>query len=291
VFCQLSAFAGPRPGPRSDKLGYDDLTQAITGIMARFGGALDTPEEHANIGTIDVMGGFLGAYAALLALYKRTRGEGGGIAQTSLTNCAQMLQTPFMYDYEGRGPFDEPSGPDAIGEGPLYRIYRASDGWFFLGTTSERVPDLASIPELAGVEDTGDDDLASFLQRTFAGGTVDQWVTQLRSLDVGVYPTDRMNRLREAYLVDQDTAELGFDVGTFLFLHNDNHPSGYTVDLFAPIGMRFKHARVRNPSDQAKFGDHTLDVLRELGYSDSRRQELLDKGVIATGWSDKHLPD
>ena len=47
IFCKLDCFSGPRPGPRSDYVGYDDLVQAATGIMLRFGGSMDTPEEHA----------------------------------------------------------------------------------------------------------------------------------------------------------------------------------------------------------------------------------------------------
>jgi len=76
-----------------------------------------------------------------------------------------------------------------------------------------------------------------------------------------------------------------------MLLHNEQHPSGYTVDLFAPIGIRFKHALVENPSDQVKFGDHTLDLLNELGYSKSAIEELIEKQVVATCWSEQHVPD
>ncbi|TMO20464.1 hypothetical protein CWC28_22390, partial [Pseudoalteromonas sp. S4492] len=44
VFCQLDCFSGVLPGPRTNYLGYDDLVQATTGIMLRFGGSMDTPE-------------------------------------------------------------------------------------------------------------------------------------------------------------------------------------------------------------------------------------------------------
>ena len=69
ILAQLDAFGGPERGPKSDHLGYDDLAQAATGVMMRFGGGMETPEEHAHFGTIDVLTG----YCACVAI-------GGGIA-------------------------------------------------------------------------------------------------------------------------------------------------------------------------------------------------------------------
>jgi crotonobetainyl-CoA:carnitine CoA-transferase CaiB-like acyl-CoA transferase len=126
ILCQLDAFGGPRRGPRSNYPGYDDLAQASTGVMARFGGGLETPEEHAHFGTIDVLAGFSTALAAAVALVKRARGGGGDVARSSLAAAGQLIQLPFMVDYEGRAPFDEPSGREVKGAHALYRCYEAS---------------------------------------------------------------------------------------------------------------------------------------------------------------------
>jgi crotonobetainyl-CoA:carnitine CoA-transferase CaiB-like acyl-CoA transferase len=139
ILCQLDAYGGPLRGPRSDHLGYDDLAQASTGIMARFGGGLDTPEEHAHVGTIDVLTGFCAALAIGVALFKRARGGGAEVARASLAAAGQLIQIPFMYDYEGRAPFDEPSGREVKGAHALYRCYEAGDGWFFLAAARGRI--------------------------------------------------------------------------------------------------------------------------------------------------------
>ncbi|MCB0998125.1 MAG: CoA transferase [Acidimicrobiales bacterium] len=146
TLCQLDAWGGPQRGPRSDHSGYDDLVQAATGVMERFGGSLDTVEEHAHFGTIDVLGGLCAAYAISLALHRREQTGRGGTARTSLAAAGQWLQCRYMYDHADRAPFDEPRGREAKGEGALHRCYPATDGWFFLAApTIERRPALVLV--------------------------------------------------------------------------------------------------------------------------------------------------
>ena len=59
LFCRLDCFGGPVAGQKTNYIGYDDIIQANSGIMSRFGG-LETPEEHAHLGTLDVNCGFAG---------------------------------------------------------------------------------------------------------------------------------------------------------------------------------------------------------------------------------------
>ena len=133
--------------------------------MSRFGGSIKTPEEHAHLGTIDVLTGFAGAFAVATALYKRKTTGKTDVARTSLAACGQLFQAPFTYDYEGRALFDEPSGRHIKGDGSLYRCYEASDGWFFMGMHN---PDalahhvLESIEGLEGISGITPEALEAF---------------------------------------------------------------------------------------------------------------------------------
>lgn len=120
-------------GPRTGYLGYDDLVQATTtGIMTRFGGSMETPEEHAHVGTIDVMCGFGGALVIAAALYQKLKTGRTGRPRTSLSALSGLAQIPFCYDYEKRGPFDEPAGREVHGYDELSRFYGTSSGRFVL---------------------------------------------------------------------------------------------------------------------------------------------------------------
>lgn len=168
ILVQLDAWGAPDRGPKSDHLGYDDLAQAATGVMTRFGGGPDTPEEHAHFGTIDVLTGYC-ACVALGAALERLRVTGrGGIARAALAACGEMIQAQFMYDFDGRPPFDEPAGREGRGWGPFYHCYRAADGWMFLAAPTERYEALRRVPELADLAEHGEADLEPALAKRLA---------------------------------------------------------------------------------------------------------------------------
>jgi crotonobetainyl-CoA:carnitine CoA-transferase CaiB-like acyl-CoA transferase len=87
--CSLTPGAGRGRGPKSDHLGYDDLAQAATGVMVRFGGGPDTPEEHAHFGTIDALTGFAACVALGAALERRRLTGKGGVARAALGGCGR----------------------------------------------------------------------------------------------------------------------------------------------------------------------------------------------------------
>ncbi len=185
VFCKLDCFSGVRRGPRSDYVGYDDLVQATTGIMLRFGGSMSEPEEHAHVGTIDVMCGFAGTVAIGAALYQQLKIGVTGRARTSLCANSGLLQLPFCYDYTGRGLFDEPSGRYVNGYDALTRFYYTASGdWLLLAANEGVVASLAAVPEFAGFEEVPREEREAFLSKIFANDTSEHWIETLRAHDI-----------------------------------------------------------------------------------------------------------
>ena len=290
ILCLIDAWGGPLWGPRSNNVGYDDLVQAATGIMARFGGSINTPEEHAHVGTIDVLTGFSAAFAVSTALYKRKRTGKTDIARTSLCAASQLLQIPFMFDFEGREPFDEPSGRYTKGYGPFYRCYEASDGWFFLASIENAIECLEAIEELKGVNEVTHMELENYLSKKFKTQTVKYWVNELIKVDLGACELESLEGLREKYSSpwEMDNHASG---GTYKFIRYNDHPSGHRVDLFSSYSIRPKYAGLVVPTIAKKYGAETKRILTEIGYSDQEIRNMFEGSVVSASWSEQYLPD
>jgi len=291
ILCQFDAYGGPLEGPRSNHSGYDDLAQATTGIMARFGGGIDTPEEHAHFGTIDVLGGYCAAFGIGMALVKRADGRGADVARASLAAAGQLIQIPFMYDYDGRAPFDEPSGRHIKGAHPLYRCYKAMDGWFFLAVDRDHLDRLYGVSGLADLKSIPEAEWESFLERVFDKRSCAFWDQALREADLGVQPLASMAGVREGYLSIEGRDEVDLLGPTFAFTRLADHPCGHQTDLVAPNAIRPRRSALTFPVTAPKYGADSRAVLSELGYGAEEVAKLIQAGAVAESWSRDYMPD
>ena len=273
----------------SDHLGYDDTVQAATGIMIRFGGSRQTPEEHAHFGTIDVLGGFCAAMGAAAALLRREKTGLPGRARSSLMAAGQLIQLPFMYDHPGRGPFDEPGGRHVLGNSPHYRFYKASDGWFFLACANEA--ELDGLATLAGFENIGSaTDMESFLADRFSELSVKACLEVLSQLDIGATRPSSLADLRDRY-VKAGEVPINKKGGTYQFVCHDIKQAGRGVELFAPCAIRPAVGEIKAFPPAEKYGASTKNILKSLGYDNQSIKGMLSAGVVSLAWCDEYLPE
>jgi crotonobetainyl-CoA:carnitine CoA-transferase CaiB-like acyl-CoA transferase len=287
VLCLFDAWGGPAQGARSNYPGYDDLVQASTGVMARFGGSIDTPEEHAHLGTIDVLGGFAAALAISMALYQ---GEGSS-ARASLAAAGQLIQLPFMIDYEGRPPFDEPAGRTVKGWGPLYHCYEAADGWFFFAIEQQALTELPGLPGMEAISGLEGDELQQAMTKCFRRQDLAHWASLLKGIDAGFAPLATLQALREDNLQIESEGSPDLCDATYSFVRHDQHPGGRSVDIVAPNAIRPQSSRITIPFPARKYGSDSRDLLAEFGYSADEIEDLIDQGVVAESWSEDYLPE
>ncbi len=289
IFCQLDCFGGVRRGPRTDYLGYDDLVQAATGIMLRFGGSMQTPEEHAHVGTIDVMCGFGAATGVAAALYQKHKTGRVGRARTSLSALSGLAQIPFFYDYRLRSPFNEPSGPKAMGVDALHHLYRASDQWIMLAATEADLPKFSKVAGLEQLASLPNESWSVLLADKIKEASATEWISQFRAVDIGAAICDSLETIRFQNCRMADGSP-GTDRGSYAFSRYDNHPSGHVVTQLDPYAVRTTISKISVLAPAEKYGTSTVSVLMDLDYSESEIQSLFNKGVISKSWSAEYLP-
>ena len=282
ILCRIDAFGGPASGPNSEFYGYDDAVQAATGIMSRFGGSIETPEEHAHVGTIDVLCGFAGTFACAIALHARSLGRRPGTARTSLAAVGQLIQLPFMLDFPGKTHGLEPAGRSARGEYALYRAYRCADRWMFVAGPEAALP---KVMEAIGATGAG----AGELEEIFASRPLDYWRPKLAAADVEAVPMRGLADIR-AEAIRRERPDDTARPATALFRAWPDHAAG-PLQLLEHCGIRFSGRVHARSAPAPKYGQHTVEILGRLGLSGEEIDVLLDKAVAATGWSESYLPE
>ncbi len=162
-------------GGREWMRGHEDLGEAVSGMSCRYSD--DVKPETLPLLVLDHMTGQMGCLGVMLAVYGRMRTGEGQRVQACLSRSSTLTQLPFMLDYDGK-LWDEPAGPDAVGYGPLDRIFRAADGWFYL--VAESADALRAIPLLSGLPEEPEA-LAGALEARTPEGTVDAWLALLKA--------------------------------------------------------------------------------------------------------------
>lgn len=284
IFCCLDCFGGAKIGERSDYIGYDDLVQATVGIQERFGGSLTRPEEHAHVGTIDVVCGFSASVAMAMALYCRERKNEYKRVKTSLSALGNLLQVKYCYDYAGRGDFDEPRGPDIKGYNDFSRFYEASDNFIFL--------DIQNYTHLAeqgfpGFNDA--DDKFEFLSQTIKQDTAQNWTDKLQGIGIPASPTNNIIDIRNEYCRDNDFTS-GVENGSYSFTRFKDHPSNHIITQVDPYAIRPMRAKVNFVNPTEKFGSSTVSIMQEYGYSDAEINSMIENGEIGVSWGKEYIP-
>jgi crotonobetainyl-CoA:carnitine CoA-transferase CaiB-like acyl-CoA transferase len=263
VYSSVSAYG--YDGERGADRGWEPVGQAATGMQLRMGGGSPAMQPYA---LCDYGTGLMGAYSILLGLFHRARTGEGQAVQASLSMTGTLHQTPFMFSYEGRR-WDEPAGKEALGSGPLQRLYRASDRWFFLGARPDQLPGLARVEGLAGVDNLAGAELEAELATRFATGPVDTWVARLQAAGLGAHElTDLEDVMEDAWVKSHNLAVVR------------DHEAVGPVRMVGP-SPRLSETPVRVPFAARPPGADSRDVLAEVGISDELATALVRDSVVA----------
>jgi crotonobetainyl-CoA:carnitine CoA-transferase CaiB-like acyl-CoA transferase len=260
VYASLNTYG--QVGPWAGRPGHEQIAQAATGMQERYGGGrrpVLQPFAVNDYGT-----GFMGAYGVALALlHRKVTGEGQHV-DTALAYTATMLQSQFLNDYAGKA-WDEPRGQDALGSGPLHRLYRASDAWLFLGARESDLPRIEDALGLAGLTAANAE---AKLEERIAQMSCSDAVACLVRAGVGAHPV--VNDV-EKLMKDPWVIEHGLSITRD---HGDLGP--ITTTGPAP---RLSLTPVQPGRPAPKPGSDARSILEEIGMAD-QLDSLVERGII-----------
>jgi crotonobetainyl-CoA:carnitine CoA-transferase CaiB-like acyl-CoA transferase len=275
VCAHLSAYG--RSGPRADWPGFDYLMQAEAGYFS-LTGEPGTPPARFGLSIVDLMTGLGLAYALLAALTAARATGAGRDIDVSLFDMAlhntSYLATWYLNEHVVTGRLPRSAHPALT---PC-QLYRTRDGWIYLMCNKEKFwPALCA--KLERPEWSRDarfllfadrlrhrDLLTDMLDEALGQHTTGEWLARF----AGAVPAAPINDLAQAlenpFVTEHDR------------LQEVPHPTRGSYRMVAPPVRCAGEAAPARPAPA--LGEHTEDLLREIGYDGARIKALKKAKVI-----------
>ena len=279
VYCSISGFG--QTGPYRNKSAYDQVMQGIGGIMS-LTGEPDRLPVKMGIALTDIGAGMLAAFAITTALLHRERKQpaGGQYIDISMLD----LQVAWL-TYMGGYYFATGTNPQKVGAAhPTlvpYQAFMCEDGNYInVAVGSERLwerfckaMNLERLFDDPHYAQNGDrvrnrPQLVPLLQEEFLRKPVSVWV---RQLEEGGVPCGPINQLSDVFADPQVLARN--------MLVEIPHP---TLGKIKQAGIPIKFSKTEGAIDRhpPQLGEHTQEVLTQLGYSQEDLERLKQEEVI-----------
>jgi crotonobetainyl-CoA:carnitine CoA-transferase CaiB-like acyl-CoA transferase len=276
VYCSVSGFGAT--GPYAGRGGYDLVAQGMSGIIS-VTGEEDGPPAKAGIPVSDLAAGLFAAYGVLAALEYRDRTGHGQHVDTSLFEAALALTVWESTEYWATGRVPGPLGSAHRFAAP-YQAVRAADGHLTIGANTDRLfeglcraldrPELVGDPRFSNRTDrlVNRAALIAEIERTTETGTRAHWLARL---DAHGVPSGPIHTYPEA-LADPHTLARRMVVDL-------RHPvAGPIKALGVPVKLSETPGAVERAAPLV--GEHTAEILAELGYSTAEQQRLRGARIV-----------
>jgi len=277
VYMSLTGFG--QTGPYSNRPATDMVLQAFSGWMSINKDPSGKPQ-RINMVAIDVMSGLYAFQAVSAALYRKAMKGVGTHIEFSLMEAAAALQSaPVVEHHFGINR--------AEGIGVPIGAFKTKDG--FININARRDPVVAKLCRLLGREDLIGDPrfktpaarveneapLLAMIEEAIQTRTTAEWDRDLTELDILHAAVNDYGD----YLADVHVQETGV-------VAQVEHETVGTIPMTKIPGL--PAAETGNPLSHAPhIGEHTVEILTGLGFSDEKIAALCDGNVVGQYDPDK----
>jgi len=264
IYCKITGFG--LNGPYAKRAGYDLIAQGMSGIMSLTGEGPGRPPVKVGVPIGDVTAGILASTGVLAAYIERLRTGEGQYVDTSLYE-ASLVHTYWQVAMAfATGESAGPMGSAHPVAAP-YQAIPTQDGWINIGAVSQatwvgmtRVLQLEHLLEderfASNRERMANRDLLiSIISEAMRSNTTDYWVEKFEQAGVPAGPVRKIKDMLE------DPQTLARD----MVIEVDHPVAGQVQALGLPI--KFSHGNGVTRRGAPQYGEHTAEVLQELGYS------------------------
>lgn len=277
IYCAISGFG--QDGPLSGLPAYDQIIQGMAGVM-HITGDPDTAPYRVGYPVSDTIGGMTAAFAIAASLADRER-ETGYFLDVSMLESTLCTMGWVVSNHLIAGKAPVPMGNENMTASPS-GTFRTGDGLLNIAANKQeqfeavcRVvgrPELAADPRFAERQARLQHraELTRELEAELAKGSADDWWQRLNEAGV---PAGPVLSVPEA-LAHTQVATRGM-VGTF------PAAPGVERDIrLVRTGFKVNGAAPAVDTPPPELGQHTRDILAQLGYDDAEIESLKEERAI-----------
>ncbi|MEM1525359.1 MAG: CoA transferase [Nitrososphaerales archaeon] len=278
IYCSVSGFG--QTGPYSKLGGYDFIIQGMCGLMS-VTGEPNGPPLRVGVPITDILTAIYAAFSILLALYTREKIGKGQRIDISLFESGVSSVSQWLSIYTASGIITKRFGNKYPIMAP-YEPFPTKDGEILVAALNEELwsklckainrEDLLNDPRFKTnaerIIPENREALASILSEVFKQKTSQEWLKILWDAEIPAGPINTIDKLVD----DPHLKERGDIVEI-------EHKTLGMIKLFG-IVPKLSETKGEISKPPPLLGQHTIEILKELGYKDEDISELLKKGVI-----------
>ena len=279
IYAEISGFG--RSGPYADRGGFDLIAQGMSGLMSITGEAPGRQPVKVGAPISDITAGILAAMGVAAAYANKLQTGRGQKVDTSLFEAA-IVQTYWQSAIAlATGTSPGPMGSAHPLNAP-YQAFQTADGWINVGAANQA--NWEKLVALIGAEHLGEDPrFASNADRSKNRADLTEELTKIlrqystaQLLDLfeqGGLPAGPVLSITQMH---QDPQTIARDM-----IPSTSHPvAGDVKTIGLPVKFSETPGGVRRAAPL--LGQHTVEVLNEVGYSEQEIEAMITSGAAAS---------